>query len=58
MYAEYNEPLSAQDLYYQTAGEIEVRLVQQRRNMTAMQRRAHMLDFQWDDAVFAEKYHR
>lgn len=54
MYAENNEPLSPENLYYLTAGEIESRLVQQRRNMTAKQRRARMPDFQWDDAVFAE----
>ena len=55
MYAENNEPLSPENLYYLTAGEIESRLVQQRRNMTAKQRRARMPDFQWDDAVFAER---
>lgn len=53
LYSENNAPMSAEDLYYRTAGEIEARLVQQRRRMTAEERRANMPDLGWDRAVFS-----
>ena len=53
LYSENNTPMSAEDLYYRTAGEIEARLVQQRRRMTAEERRANMPDLGWDRAVFS-----
>ena len=52
--AEHNEEISAEDLYYRTAGEIEARLAQQRLRMSAEERRVKTPDFGWDRAVFAK----
>lgn len=48
------EELSARELYWNTAGEIEARNAAARRNMTADQRRNNMPDLGGDNVVFAE----
>lgn len=54
MYSENNEPLSAMNLYYNTAGEIEAHQTQMRRNMTAEERRAKAPNLGWNEAVFTD----
>lgn len=51
---EYNRDMDARELYHNTAGEIEARLTESRREMTEEQRREKVPDFQKNKAVFAE----
>lgn len=50
---DYNAPMTAKQLYKNTAGEIEARSAGKRLLMTAEQRRENMPDLEWDYAVFA-----
>lgn len=52
---EYNREMTASELYRNTAGEIEARLTESRRDMTDEQRKGRVPDFQRNKAVFAGK---
>ena len=54
MYTSDNKPLTANELYRNTAGEIEARQTESRRNLTDEERRNKMPDLGWDDARFAD----
>lgn len=54
MLRESNEELTARDLYYDTAGEIEARSAAGRSAMTAAERRDKTPELGWDRAVFAD----
>lgn len=53
MYISDNKPLTANQLYMDTSGEIEARQTSSRRNSTDEERRNKMPDFRWDEARFA-----